>query len=48
MYKARILDDVLKLRLASKGAVSITGPKNCGKSTTAKTIAKALFICKIL
>ncbi len=41
MYKPRIIDEVLKFRLASKGAVLITGPKWCGKTTTAKRFSKS-------
>ncbi len=41
MYKKRILDNLLKFRLESKGAVLITGPKWCGKTTTAKQLAKS-------
>jgi len=36
IYKQRIMDRVLEYRLSSKGAVLITGPKWCGKTTTAK------------
>lgn len=36
IYKQRIMDQVLEYRLSSKGAVLITGPKWCGKTTTAK------------
>ncbi|MBM6403091.1 ATP-binding protein [Phycicoccus sp. CSK15P-2] len=33
-YRPRVLDDVLKLRLESAGAVLIEGPKACGKTFT--------------
>lgn len=36
IYKQRIMDQILEYRLSSKGAVLITGPKWCGKTTTAK------------
>lgn len=42
-YKPRILDKILVDRLDSKGAVLITGPKWCGKTTTAKQIAKSFL-----
>lgn len=35
-YLPRIIDDVLEEKLKSTGAVLLTGPKWCGKSTTAK------------
>lgn len=35
-YLKRIADDLLKLRLEAFGAVQITGPKWCGKTTTAE------------
>lgn len=38
-YLSRIADNMLKDRLALKGAVLITGPKWCGKSTTALNAA---------
>lgn len=41
-YIPRILDNVLK-RLEIYGAVLITGPKWCGKSTTAKQYAKSFI-----
>lgn len=39
-YLPRIVDDILKFKLESKGAVWIRGPKWCGKSTTAERFAK--------
>lgn len=36
IYLKRIADDLLKLRLEAFGAVQITGPKWCGKTTTAE------------
>lgn len=35
-YLKRLADDLLKLRLEAFGAVQITGPKWCGKTTTAE------------
>lgn len=40
-YYPRIADQILEKRLRSKGAVLIEGPKWCGKTTTAKHIAKS-------
>lgn len=40
-YLKRIADDLLNDRLNAKGAVLIVGPKWCGKTTTAKQIAKS-------
>lgn len=42
-YIPRLLDDVLKRRLEIYGAILITGPKWCGKSTTAKQYAKSIL-----
>ena len=42
-YFPRIADEVLAERLQSKGAVLIEGPKWCGKTTTAKHIAKSMI-----
>lgn len=42
-YIPRLLDDVLKKRLELYGAILITGPKWCGKSTTAKEYAKSVL-----
>lgn len=35
-YKKRIIDDLLDLKFESFGATLITGPKWCGKTTSAK------------
>lgn len=43
MYKKRVLDEILRFRLESKGAVLITGPKWSGKTTTAKQVAKSVL-----
>ena len=42
-YIPRLIDDVLKRRLELYGAILITGPKWCGKSTTAKQYAKSIL-----
>lgn len=39
VYKKRIADDLLKRKLAGKGAVLVEGAKWCGKTTTAEQIA---------
>lgn len=38
-YRNRILDTLLKSRLATQGAVLIEGPRACGKTTTARQFA---------
>ncbi len=44
-YRARIADEILKKRLQGKGAVLITGPRGCGKTTTAEQVAgSALYM----
>ena len=40
-YLSRITDKILLERLNAKGAVLIEGPKWCGKTTTAKQIARS-------
>ncbi len=40
-YLPRIYDDILKEKLKLYGAILISGPKWCGKSTTANQIAKS-------
>jgi len=40
-YMPRILDSVIERRLKSSGAVLITGPKGCGKSTTGSMLSKS-------
>lgn len=42
-YKQRIVDVLLQRKLAGKGAVQIEGPKWCGKTTTAKQVAKSVL-----
>ncbi|MBQ7152847.1 MAG: ATP-binding protein [Clostridia bacterium] len=41
-YKKRIVDKLLDLKLESFGATLIKGPKGCGKTTSAKQIAKSV------
>lgn len=43
-YLKRVADEVLAFRLRSSGAVLITGPKWCGKSTTALQAAKSSIL----
>ena len=40
-YRPRIIDDVIRQRLKSVGALLIEGPKWCGKTTTAEQVAKS-------
>lgn len=40
-YRPRIIDNVIQQKLKSVGALLIEGPKWCGKTTTAKQIAKS-------
>ena len=42
-YMPRIMDSLLKEELEAFGAVLLAGPKWCGKTTTAKQIAKSLI-----
>lgn len=42
-YIPRLMDDILKENLALYGAVSLEGCKWCGKSTTAKRVAKSMI-----
>ena len=42
-YMARILDDSLERKLQYAGAVLITGPKWCGKTTTATMKSKSIL-----
>lgn len=43
IYKKRIIDDQLQLKLDSFGATLIVGPKSCGKTTSAKQKAKSII-----
>ena len=42
-YISRIIDKKLMRKLKGKGAVLIQGPKWCGKTTTAETLAKSVL-----
>ena len=42
-YRHRIVDELLKRKLAGKGAVLIKGPKWCGKTTSAEQIAQSVL-----
>ena len=42
-YKQRIADKILERKALGKGAVLIEGPKWCGKTTTAKQLAKSVL-----
>ena len=42
-YKQRIADRLLERKVLGKGAVLIEGPKWCGKTTTAKQLAKSFL-----
>ncbi len=42
-YLKRIADEQLTLKLEAFGGVLITGPKGCGKTTTAKQKAKSVI-----
>lgn len=41
-YRKRIADDLLALKMEAFGAALIVGPKGCGKTTTAKQMAKSV------
>lgn len=42
-YKQRIADRILERKVQGKGATLIEGPKWCGKTTTAKQLAKSVL-----
>ncbi len=42
-YMNRIADNILKQRLKEKGAILLEGAKWCGKTTTAKQLAKSII-----
>lgn len=46
-YRPRIVDAELTTRLASTGAVVIEGPKACGKTATARQIAKSQVLLDV-
>ena len=41
-YIDRIIDSAIERKLKSSGALMIVGPKDCGKTTTAKRFAKTM------
>lgn len=43
-YRPRIADQLLQRQLAAVGAVLIEGPKQCGKTTTAKQMAQSALL----
>ena len=43
-YQPRLIDKLLSLKLRSIGAVLIQGPKACGKTTTAKQLARSSLL----
>lgn len=43
VYRARLVDQELRFRLESKGAVLVEGPKWCGKTTTALQQAESVL-----
>ncbi len=42
-YKKRIIDDLIKEKLGSKGAILLEGPKWCGKTTSCEQVAKSIL-----
>lgn len=42
-YIDRIIDSAIERKLKSSGALMIVGPKDCGKTTTAKRFAKTMY-----
>lgn len=42
-YKKRIIDDLIKEKLESKGAILLEGPKWCGKTTSCEQVAKSIL-----
>lgn len=42
-YKVRLSDEELKRKLNASGAVLIQGPKACGKTESAKQLAKSVL-----
>lgn len=43
-YQPRIVDEILRYKLDTTGAVLIEGPKWCGKSRTAKEVSKSKLV----
>ena len=46
-YKHRVVESELRLRLASAGAIVIEGPKACGKTATAETLAASVVLLDV-
>jgi hypothetical protein len=46
-YKSRVIEAELRRRLASAGAVVIEGPKACGKTATAETLAASVVLLDV-
>lgn len=46
-YQSRVVEAELRLRLASAGAVVIEGPKACGKTATAQTLAASVVMLDV-
>ena len=46
-YRPRVVESELRLRLASSGAVVIEGPKACGKTATAQTLAASVVMLDV-
>lgn len=46
-YQPRVIEAELRLRLASAGAVVIEGPKACGKTATAQTLAASVVMLDV-
>lgn len=42
-YKARIADELLKIKLKSSATVLVQGPKWCGKTTTSEQVASSIL-----
>jgi hypothetical protein len=47
LYKHRVVESELLLRLASAGAIVIEGPKACGKTATAETLAASVVLLDV-
>ncbi len=46
-YQPRVVEAELRLRLASAGAIVIEGPKACGKTATAQTLAASVVMLDV-
>ena len=42
VYRHRVADELLRDKMDAFGAALIVGPKGCGKTTTAKQLAKSV------